>query len=52
MPLPLLLSAPYTPVDRTFVGATLEDTSFSLYCGGLYPQLIYGKGFEEPQLGV
>eukprot|EP01051_Picozoa_sp_SAG22_P032539 SAG22_NODE_13779_length_395_cov_0.875000_1_plen_95_part_01 len=37
-------------VDRTYVGATLEDTSLSLYGGGLYSQLIYGEGYEEPRL--
>lgn len=39
-----------TVVSRTFVGATLEDTSLSLYGGGLYSQLIYGESFEEPRL--
>eukprot|EP01047_Picozoa_sp_COSAG01_P012971 COSAG01_NODE_598_length_15018_cov_60.164488_9_plen_382_part_00 len=39
-----------TAVDRTPVGATLEDTSMSLYGGGLYSQLIYGESFEEPRL--
>lgn len=44
------LTQPQVQVDRTPVGATLEDTSFSLYGGGLYSQLIYGEGFEEPRL--
>ena len=37
-------------VDRTLLGGTLEDTSFSLYGGGIYSQLIYGESFEEPRL--
>ena len=39
-----------TLVDRTLVGATLEDTSFSEYGGGLYSQLIFGESFEEARL--
>jgi hypothetical protein len=37
------------PVDRSLVGATLEDTSFSLYGGGLYSQLIYGTRLVTPR---
>ena len=37
-------------MDRTLVGATLEDTSLSIYGGGIYSQLIYGESFEEPRL--
>ena len=42
-------AAPAVPVDRSLVGATLEDTSFSLYGGGLYSQLIYGTRLVTPR---